>query len=209
MKKKLVISGEVHEVGYRPFLLGIAESLEIERFFADNTKINGSKAVYVLVDSSPEKVESFIEIVRKRHPERARVESINVEDYKGNVMKTENYYRYLSAMQLSKIANTGGKMLEKQDEMIKKMDLMLEKQDLMLEKQDLMLEKQDLMLEKQDTMLSKQDETVSELKNVRAEVARVGSRLDKTNDLLEERFNRMEKEIERIKKALMKAGIEV
>ena len=55
MKKKLVIYGRVHDVGYRPFLLGIAESLEIERFFADNTKIDGKKAVYVLVDSDPEK----------------------------------------------------------------------------------------------------------------------------------------------------------
>ena len=57
----------------------------------------------------------FIETVKTRHPERARVENITVEDYKGYVMKTENYYRYLSAMQLSKIATIGGKMLEKQD----------------------------------------------------------------------------------------------
>lgn len=33
-------------------------------------------------------------------------------------MRTESYYRYLTAMQLAKIATYGGKMLEKQDETI-------------------------------------------------------------------------------------------
>jgi len=38
IKKKIIIRGKkVHDVGYRPFLLGIAESMEIDRFFADNT----------------------------------------------------------------------------------------------------------------------------------------------------------------------------
>ena len=37
------------------------------------------------------------------------MDEAEVEDYQGNEMKTENYYRYLSAMQLSKIANIGGK----------------------------------------------------------------------------------------------------
>ncbi len=181
MKKKLVILGDVHDVGYRPFLLGIAESLEIERFFADNIKINGKRAVYALVDSSEDKVRAFIQIASSKFPEDASVDEVEVEDYQGNVMKTENYYRYLSAMQLSKIATYGGRMLKKQD----------------------------AMLAKQDAMLKKQGETTSEIRKVREEVAGVSSRLDKTNSLLEERFNRMEREIERIKKALTRAGIEV
>ena len=52
MKKKILITGKVHDVGYRPFLLSIAESLEIERFFADNIKINGKEGVVILLDSS-------------------------------------------------------------------------------------------------------------------------------------------------------------
>jgi acylphosphatase/uncharacterized protein YoxC len=119
MKKKLLILGDVHDVGYRPFLLGIAESLEIERFFADNVLIDGEKAVYALVDSSEEKVNAFIEIASSRFPENASVDRVEVEDYPGNVMKTENYYRYLTAMQLGKIATYGGRMLEKQDITIK------------------------------------------------------------------------------------------
>ncbi len=34
-------------------------------------------------------------------------------------MKTKSYYRYLTAMQLAKIATYGGKMLQKQDETIR------------------------------------------------------------------------------------------
>jgi len=35
----------MHDVGYRPFLLGIAGSLEIERFFADNVYVDWKQAV--------------------------------------------------------------------------------------------------------------------------------------------------------------------
>ncbi|GBE53917.1 acylphosphatase [archaeon BMS3Bbin15] len=119
MKTKIIITGEkVHEVGYRPFLLGVAESLELERFFTDNTFEDGKEAVYVLLDCSEEKIKTFREIVRSKLPENAVVNQILEEEYTGTVIKTENYYRYLSAMQLSKIITYGGKMLQKQDETI-------------------------------------------------------------------------------------------
>lgn len=89
--------------------------MEIDRFFVDNTFLNDKQVVYALVDSSEEKVDSFIEIVSSKYPEKSIVEKVKVEDYNGNVMKIESFYRYLTAMQLSKIANYGGKMLEKQD----------------------------------------------------------------------------------------------
>ncbi len=111
-------------MGYRPFLLGLSESLEIERIFADkspylNTGSWGSQAVYALIDSSEEKVKAFIEIASSKFPENSHVEKVKEEDYTGSVMKTESYYRYLTAMQLSKIATYGGRMLEKQDETTK------------------------------------------------------------------------------------------
>jgi len=143
MKKKIIIKGKVHEVGYRAFLLGTAESFEISRFFADNIFINSAQAIEVLIDDEENKVNDFIEIIKKKKPENAEVEAVDILDYKGNVMKIENYYRYLTANQLSTIANYGGKMLTKQDSMLGKQDSMLEKQDSMLEKQDKMLEKQD------------------------------------------------------------------
>ncbi len=119
MKVRVLIRGKVHDVGYRPFLLGIAESLEIERFFADNVYVDEKQAVEVLVEDEDEKVKAFVELVKKKKPENAEVESIDVEEYDGYVMKTESYYRYLTAMQLAKIATYGGKMLQKQDETIR------------------------------------------------------------------------------------------
>jgi acylphosphatase len=171
-RKRIVITGNVHDVGYRPFLLGIAGFLGIERFYADNIVIDGKQAVEILIDSSEDKISAFIDLIERKKPEAAVVESIQVEDYPGNVMEMESYYRYLTALQLEKIVTYGGQMLKKQDLMLEKQDLMLEKQDemlkkqgemsgkmdRMLEKQDQMLEKMDRMLEKQDLMLEKQDE---------------------------------------------------
>ncbi len=125
-RKRLLVKGQkVHDVGYRPFLLGLAESLEIERFFADNIFIEGKQAVYALIDSSGEKVRAFIEIASSKFPENSNVEKVEEEDYTGNVMKTESYYRYLTAMQLSRIATYGGNMLEKQDKMLEKQDSLM------------------------------------------------------------------------------------
>jgi len=39
-----------------------------------------------------EKVKAFVELVKGKKPENAEVESINVEEYDGYVMKTESYY---------------------------------------------------------------------------------------------------------------------
>ena len=206
MKKRILIIGNVHDVCYRPFLLGLAESLEIGRFFADNVYVGGKQAVEVLVDDEQEKVDLFISLVKAKFPENASVDEVKIADYDGNVMRIESYYRYLTAMQLAKIATYGGRMLEKQD-------LMLEKQDSMLEKQDTMLGKMDLMLEKQDMMLEKQDATISvireESEKTRGEIRNVSSKLDRTNELLESRFEKLEEEIEKIKRALKRAGIEI
>ena len=136
MKKRVLISGKVHDVGYRPFLLGVAESLEIKRFYAENIAVGGEEVVEILIDADPEKIDGFIKVIKSKKPEKAKVKSIRIYGYEGYVMKTESYYRYLTSMQLSKIATYGGYMLGKQDKMLEKQDLMLEKQDKMLEKQD-------------------------------------------------------------------------
>ena len=205
MKKRILITGKVHDVGYRPFLLGLAESLEIEKFFADNRFINGKQAVEVLVDGDEDKVSSFIKFIKTEIPENADVEKIEIEDYKGSVMKVESYYRYLTAMQLAKIATYGGRMLDKQD-------TMLEKQDTMLGKMDSMLEKQDTMLGKMDSMLEKQDETVmvikEESKKTREEI---GGRIDllrsDLKDYIESNLKSIRQEISEIKQVLRKAGM--
>ena len=44
-----------------------------------------------------DKVNTFIELIKRKKPENAEVEGMDFEDYDGSVMKTESYYRYLTA----------------------------------------------------------------------------------------------------------------
>lgn len=73
MGKRIVIKGQVHEVGYQPFLLGVAGSLKIESFFADNLLEDGEQAVEVLLDGEDEKLDLFVQTVKGKHPENAIV----------------------------------------------------------------------------------------------------------------------------------------
>lgn len=119
LKKRIVIrGGRVHDVGYRPFLLGIAESLEIGRFSADNIVVDGIQAVDVLIEDVEDRVNAFLDVVAKRVPEGADVEGFDVANYDGGVMRTGSYYRYLTSMQLEKMTEYGGRMIVKQDETI-------------------------------------------------------------------------------------------
>lgn len=114
IKKKIIIAGKkVHNAEYRPLLLLIAESLEIERFFADNIFLNKKHAVYALVDSSEEKVKAFIEMASSKFPEKTNVEKVEVENHEDNVMKIESYSRYLTAALLCEIETSWKKILDK------------------------------------------------------------------------------------------------
>ncbi len=191
-KLRILITGKVHEVGYRPLLLGLAESFEIERFFADNVHVDGKQAVEILIDADEDRIELFLDLLKRKKPENAIVEDIKVEDYDGRVMGIESYYRYLTAMQLTKIATYGGRMLEKQDETIREIRTV----------------KEEVKATKEEAKATRE-----EVKAVREEIKvtreELSSKLDKTNELLERRFERLEEEIERIKKALIRAGIDI
>ena len=119
MKIKITITGKVHDVGYRPFLLDLADSLLIDRFDARNVIIEGKQAVIVLVEGDEEQVNQFIELVKSEKPENAVVEKIEVEEYKGFVRSIDSYRQSLMINQLNKIVQVGLKMLQKQDETIK------------------------------------------------------------------------------------------
>ena len=178
MKRRLVILGDVQNVGYRPFLLGIAEALDIEHFFADNAIIDERRVVHIMVDSSQDKVDSFVEIVSSKYPENASVEEVEVEDYSGNVMKTESYYRYLTAMQLHKIATYGGIMIEKQDDTLREIRVVGEKVDVVGEKVDAVGAKVDVVGAKVDAVGAKVDVVGEKVDavgaKVRSEERRVG-----------------------------------
>ncbi len=143
MKLKITIIGRVQDVGYRLFLLNHADSLLIKRFSARNVKIDGEQALIVLVEGIEKKVKEFLNIVKSQKPEKAVVEKIKVEEYKGEIGSIDSYRSSLMIEQLSKIVNIGLEMVGKQDKMLEKQDSMLGKQDEMLGKMDLMLEKQD------------------------------------------------------------------
>jgi acylphosphatase len=216
--KVTIIGGKVHDVGYRPFLLDLADSLLIERFDARNVVIKGREAVIVLVEGDEDQINQFIELVKKEKPENAVVEDIKVEEFKGFVRSIDSYRQSLMVNQLNKIVQVGLQMLKKQDLMLHKQDLMLQRQDLMLQKQDQMLQKQDLMLEKMDAMLQKQDETIKIIRE-ESEKSReyLGKKIDQAKDevvqeigelrmdlktYLDERLKKIEEEINAIKSKL-------
>jgi len=121
-KVKITIIGKVHDVGYRPFLLNLAECLFIERFDARNVTIDGKQSVVVLVEGDENTIDQFIDLVKREKPENAVVEEIRVEDYDGFVRPIDSYRQSLMVNQLNKIIHIGLKMLEKQDLMLKKQD---------------------------------------------------------------------------------------
>ena len=202
MAAKITITGKVHGVGYRAILLEEADSLLIPKFEARNVKINGKEALIVLIDGDKEQIESFVRFVKENRPEKAVVEEMRVEEYRGTVRDIEKFRTGFTSTQLSKIIQVGLVMVEKQDETISIVKDVSSKMD--------------LMLKKQDEMLRKQDETIAAVKEVKKAVEEVkegvkevSSKIDRTNELLEKRFQRLEEEVEKIKKALLKAGIEV
>ncbi len=179
MKRRIVIREDrVQDVGYRLFLLEVAEQLGITGFQARNV----GDRVECVVEGDEERVRSFLEFVRSNYPEFASVREVIDGEYEGNVMSVEGFYRLFSLQQLVKIVNAGLGMLEKQDGM-------LEKQDRLLEKQDRMLEKQEKMLEMREKMLEKQDDTIREIKALRYDL----------KAWMEDRFSKIEREIAEIK----------
>ena len=116
MKVKVtIIGGKVHDVGYRPFLLDLADSLLIERFDARNVVIEGKQAVVVLVEGDENQINQFIELIKENKPENAVVEEIKIEEYKGFVRSIDSYRQSLMVSQLNKIVQVGLQMLHKQD----------------------------------------------------------------------------------------------
>jgi hydrogenase maturation factor HypF (carbamoyltransferase family) len=70
------------------------------------------------VDGEKEQVESFVRFVKENKPEKAVVEEIRVEEYRGIVRDIEKFRVSFTSTQLSKIVQVGLEMLKKQDETI-------------------------------------------------------------------------------------------
>jgi acylphosphatase len=127
--KELRITGQVHEVGYRLFLLNGAEDLLLERFVARNIVTAGKECVLVHVDGPPELVSRFVAFAESQYPSKAVVDSVEVRAYSGTVMSIDSFRQSYMVTQLTKLAQAGVSMLGKQDAMLGKQDAMLGKQD--------------------------------------------------------------------------------
>jgi acylphosphatase len=112
---KITITGKVHGVDSRAFLLEEADSLLIPKFEARNAKIDGKEALIVLIEGDKEQIESFVRFVKENRPQNAVVEEIRVEEYHGMVRDIERFRAGFNSTQLSKIVQVGLEMLKKQD----------------------------------------------------------------------------------------------
>ena len=116
--KELRITGKVHDVGYRLFLLNKAEELLLERFTARNIVTEGKECVLVHVDGPEELVSRFVAFADSQYPPEAVVDSVEVRAYSGPVMSLDSFRQSVMVTQLTKLAQAGVSMLVKQDETI-------------------------------------------------------------------------------------------
>ncbi len=86
MKIKIIISGpKVHDVGYRPFLIALADDCDIERFGVKNDVIGGEQAVIARLEADDEQFREFMEAVKAKRPQKAQVTNIKSENFEGRV----------------------------------------------------------------------------------------------------------------------------
>ena len=108
VKKRILIKGrKVHDVGYRLFLMDLAEEFGIEKFYAKNAMKNGVEVVEVLIECSEIDAEKIFNFVREDFPVHVAVDSIDMEDYDGIIRSLDSFKSTFMASQLSKIAQSG------------------------------------------------------------------------------------------------------
>ena len=134
--KRITIKGDVHNVGYRLFLMSEAEGLCIEKFDARNVLVNREQHLIVLVEGAEEKIDRFVAFAESNYPPAASVESIEVKDYEEAVRSIDAFRQSFMVFQLTKIAQAGVGMLGKQDKTIAILESVKEDTSKMLEKQD-------------------------------------------------------------------------
>jgi acylphosphatase len=153
VKKRMLIKGKkVHNVGYRPFLMEKAQELKILNFHAKNVKEDGWQVVDVRVGGEEGRIDSFLKFARENSPEPAEVDNISVLEYEDDIMTLEEFSSVFSALQLSKIVQTGLGMIEMQKQTLEKQDETIS----------------ELKAFRKESG-EKQDETISELKAFRKE----------------------------------------
>jgi acylphosphatase len=183
MKQKIRITGpQVHEVGYRYFLMSNALDLGLKGFNARNRTENGAQEIIALIEGDEELIEDFKKLVETEKPEQAKTSTIAFENYEGEVMRASEYAQVCSAMQLNKAIPL---LLD----MNGKMGGLLDINDKMNGVLDKMSGKMDGLLGKMDDVLDKQDKSIEEIRGLRVDIIKHS----------DERLMRIEKDIRAIK----------
>lgn len=107
-KKKILIKGDkVHDIGYRLFLMNIADGIGIENFDAENLKEDGVQVVMVLIESTENNINEFFNHIKEDFPPDAKVNSTGIEDYGKRVKPLESFRSGFMAAQQQKFAVAG------------------------------------------------------------------------------------------------------
>jgi acylphosphatase len=120
--KKITVRGNVHDVGYRLFLLTEAESLLIEHFDARNIVVEDEQQLVALVGGPEEKINRFLVFARSRYPADASVLAVDVEEYPEEIRGIDSFRQSFMVSQMAKLVQVGVGMLTKQDMMLEKQD---------------------------------------------------------------------------------------
>ena len=103
MKLKITITGEnVHNVGYRYFLMTSAIDRGLDGFNARNTMKGNEQQVVALIEGNEEAIADFKKLAESQRPEHSLVSSIAFEDTDSAVMRTGEYAQVCTAVQLNK-----------------------------------------------------------------------------------------------------------
>ena len=103
MKLKIKITGQnVHNVGYRYFLMSSAIDFALRGFQARNTMSGNEQEVVALVEGNEEAIADFKKLIERQKPERCLVSNIAFEETEDEVMKTGEYAQVCTAFQLNK-----------------------------------------------------------------------------------------------------------
>jgi len=103
MKLKIKITGpNVHDVGYRVFLLKHAMNLALPGLSTYNWEENEQQEVIALVEGDESRISAFRQIVEKNKPVLAEVSKVTIEDYDGEVGRTSEVAMFCSFVQLDK-----------------------------------------------------------------------------------------------------------
>jgi len=86
MKAKIKITGpRIHNVGYRPFLIALADEFGIQRFEVYNSLVEDKQVVIAKTEADEDQFQALMDAMQNRKPKKAKVLDICHEPFDGRV----------------------------------------------------------------------------------------------------------------------------